>query len=391
MLALLFVLAAAPLVLLVGVGGRRLRHPQGYSEDVRQGVLPQVGLVVPVKGVRHGTRECLQALLRQDHPRHEVVFVVEKEDDPATEMIREALAEAKEKGRGIGRLVVAGVAEQCGQKNRNQLAGVAALGQGVDILAFCDSTHLPRPDWLRRLVTPIADGRAEASTAYHHVFMETRGLAAVGRCVSVLALYMMQEIPAVTQPWGGSMAIRRATFEKLGIAALWSTNVVDDVSLARRLEDCGLRAAPVLGARLDTFLASETFTGWRVWLERQWLYLKFIYPGSWLAVGIVLYLQALLLALGGAAALLGPFGLFGAGLTTAGWAYLLLLVVLGLWARECHPRPPGRGLWLAGFFATLFMAALSHMRTLGLGVIPWGGIVYSVGRGGEVLALRRGE
>jgi len=389
MLVILALIATAPLVLLVALGGRRLRESVSPREEAFAGPLPRTGLVVPVKGAPEGMAACLQALLQQDHPDYEVVFVVEDLADPAVPVITSVLEGADAPAKGRAQLVAAGISQGCGQKNWNQLAGLGALSPAVEILAFCDSTHMPRPDWLRKLVTPIVLGRAEASTSYHRVLPASRSLAAMGRTVSVLALHMMQEIPSITQPWGGAMAVARASFERLGVAGVWSRNVVDDVSLARILEDAGLRAEAVAGACMETPLSGETLGGWRAWLERQWQYLKFIFPGSWRAVGAVLYLQALLLLLSVAGAVSGLLGLVQGSVAAAAWTYLLVLAVLGLWARESHPAPGGRGGWLAAFFATLLMAAWSHARTLPARHIAWGGVCYEVGSKGEVLAVQR--
>ena len=389
MTVLLLLLAALPLTVLVFVGGRRLRDPEFHREAQYAGPLPRTALIVPVKGAPQGMAQCLQALLAQDYPDYEVVFAVEDAADPALGVITPLLAVSEAQAPGRGRVVVAGVAEQCGQKNWNQLAALATVGADARILAFCDSTHCPQPDWLRRLVTPLVLGQAEATTAYHHVHPAQWSLAATGRCITVLALYLLQELPAVSQPWGGSMAVTRKTFEALGVAGIWARSVVDDVTLAKALEGRGLRAAPVVGASLRTDLGPETVAGWRTWLERQWLYLRYIYPGSWVGVGLLLYLVAgtLLWALG--ACLLGLVGAVLGSTWLLATGYLGYLAFLGLVVGQCHPEPGPKGKWLLGFGATLLMAAWSHVRTWFADGIRWGGIVYQVGRGGEVLAVRR--
>ena len=344
--------------------------------------------MVPVKDAPAGMRPCLESLLRQNYPDYEVVFTMQDEQDPALAVVQAAQAAVGEAGPVV-RTAFAGQAGVCGQKNWNQLAGLKALNPMCAIFAFCDSTHVAPSHWLPELVRPVAAGEAVASTAYHHVFPRKRNLASLGRTISVLALYMMQEIPGITQPWGGSMAISRKVFEELNVADIWGQTVVDDVSLAVKLEGAGYKAQAVPEARMDTDLASENIRDWALWLKRQWLYLKFLFPGSWIAVGLLLYLQFAMLLLGLGGFVLGLMGAVPLPWFLLGCLHLGTCCGLGLWARRAHPEPAPPLPWLSGFFATLAMAAISHGLTLPERKISWRGISYLVGRQGKVRNIER--
>lgn len=389
LLVLLALLSLAPITVLILHGGRRLRQGHGPTTAPLPHPAPKVGLVVPVKDAPPGMQACLESLLRQDYPDYEVVFAMQDEHDPALAMVQAARAAAGEGGPRV-RTAFAGQARQCGQKNWNQLAGIAALDPGCSILAFCDSTHVAPPHWLPELVRPIATGESVASTAYHHVFPQKRNLASLGRLISVLTLYMMQEIPGITQPWGGSMAISRATFDQLDVAATWGRTVVDDVSLALKLERAGHKATAVPRARMDTDLPPETMRGWLIWLQRQWLYLKFLFPGSWIAVGLLLYLTLGLLVFDIATILLlTPLGLAPPSLLLPAGLHLGACILLVLHGRRAHPAPGNVILWLIGYLVTITMAAVSHAMTLPARKISWRGISYQVGREGAVEHIER--
>lgn len=388
LLTLLALLSLAPIAVLILHGGRRLRQGHGPAATPLPVPTPKVGLVVPVKDASPGMQACLESLLRQDYPDYEVVFAMQDDQDPALAVVHAAQAAVGDRGPTV-RTAFAGQARQCGQKNWNQLAGIAALDPGCSILAFCDSTHVAPPHWLRELVRPIALGESVASTAYHHVFPRKRNLASLGRTISVLTLYMMQEIPGITQPWGGSMAISRTTFDQLDVATIWGRTVVDDVSLALKLERAGHKALAVPSARMDTDLPAETMRGWRLWLQRQWLYLKFLFPGSWIAVGLLLYLTLGLLFFDIATLLLAPVGLLPASLLLPAGLHLGGCVVLALYSRRAHPTPGNVIPWLVGYLVTISMAAVSHAMTLPAKKISWRGISYQVGREGTVERIER--
>lgn len=392
-LLLFLLLAFAPVAVVVLYGGRRLGK---VAYDIpADSVLswPMVSVLVPVKGALPGMRRCLDAIVRQDYPCYEVLFITESSEDAAVPVI----AEVVESANGVERVsglqhtghVVSRLATMCGQKNQNLLTALTKISSESEVFVFCDSAHWPRTDWLRHLVAPIARGDAVSATAYHHGLPEPHTPANLGKAITILALYMLQEIDPITQPWGGNTAIRRDTFERLDIASLWGENVVDDVSLASALDKAGLKATPVPAAHLETNLSGESYTSWRSWFERQWLYLKFIYPGTWLCVGAVLYCITAMTILSPILLLLGTCGLLGTGSTVLVLLYLLGLFWLGFRARSLHPSPGSFYNWMRSFFTVLCWAGITHAATILTQELQWRDTVYKVGLHGKVLSLRR--
>ena len=390
-------MALAAVAALIFYGGRRLARSYRAPEVAPLIDWPAVALLVPVKGNPAGMDLCLDSLLTQDYPDYEIIFITQEEHDAATPVLDAAMARALLPAKGFGRprtcrRVVAGLATQCGQKNHNLLAGIAHLAPDRKILAFCDATHLAPPHWLRSLTMPIARGQSKAATGYHHCHPASTALARLaplGRTICVLALYMMQEIPAITQPWGGAMAIERATFDELGVAEIWATNVVDDVSLAARLQSSGLKARAAVAARMESPLPSESFAGWQDWLARQWLYLKFIFPGSWAAIGLALYTLAALMLWAAGRCLAANLGLISWDAAYLDSLFLCLLALLGLVARTRHPDPIPAHSWLAAFLTAILFAAWTHMTTLFSMTIGWRGLTYRVGINGTVRKVLR--
>lgn len=382
-----FILAAMALVLLVltvliFVGGRPLRPGVGTELNEWPGPWPRVALLVPVTGAAPGLRARLKALLTQDYPRYQVVFTTREATDPATSIILSLLPRYRR-----GRHVIAGPARSCGQKNHNLLAAVKLVGQVPEILVFCDSNQEAPPEWLKELVAPIATGEAQVSSGFHHVMARDPGMAVLGRAVTVLALYLTKGLRRLNQPWGGATAIRRSLFEELAVAKLWSENVVDDVSLAARLVQAGILVGIPKGASLYTPVEGETPAGWRDWLTRQWLYLKFCMPGTWLAGGLLVHLLWALVLLSAVRLLLAPLGLASGGQALAAALFLAGLTWLGIALRSYHPQPGPPGMWLPAYFAAMGMASWCHLRTLFAMEMRWRGICYRVGWRGKVVTV----
>jgi ceramide glucosyltransferase len=370
------------LAVLIFVGGRGLRPAAAAALAPPAGPWPPVALLVPVTGAAKGLEERLRALLRQDYPDYQVVFSTRDAQDPATAVILSFIR----RGSRV-RHVVSGPARSCGQKNHNLLAALKLVGQTPEILVFCDSNQEAHTGWLKAMVGPVVRGEVEVTSGYHQIVAAAPGIAVLGRAVSVLALYLTKGFRRLNQPWGGATAIRRRLFEDLGVAQLWAENVVDDVSLAARLVQAGLPVGLSPGACLYTPLEGDTLAGWRDWLTRQWLYLKFCLPATWLAGGLFMHLLLLLVLASGVRLLLAPLGWTSGGQVLTAALFLAGLTGLGVHLRTLHPQPGPVGRWLAAFGTAMAMASYCHLRTLLTGEMRWRGTTYRVGWRGKVVEI----
>ena len=295
--ASLLILSAAVLVTL---GGLAMARKPDSRQVPPAGTWPGVALVVPAAGAGAELPEAAAALLSQDYPFYRLIFVTRDGGDPATGIIRKAVGRDPR-----ARHVLSGKAFGCGQKNHNLLRGVeAALEENPEILAFCDSTRIAPPHWLRALVAPVAFGEVEVSSGYHHVLPLDGRLSALGHAFSVLLLYLTKGFSLLNQPWGGGTAIRMETFERLKVTDVWARNIVDDVSLAAILNKARIRVGLSRGAWATTPLEGETMGSWIRWLFRQWFYLKVCFPLAWAAAGVYCHLFSGMLVL----ALFAAFG-----------------------------------------------------------------------------------
>ncbi len=369
---------------LLWISGAKVIRP-GPLEAAAPGAgnLPRAGLVVPAAGRSPALSSAVLSLLSQDYPSYEVVFVTRDPEDPAAAVIREFID-----GRPGARLVFAGPTSRCGQKNRNLLRGLDALGDRPEILVFCDATRRAPPHWLRSLVTPVIRREFEVTSGYHHILPSDARLPTLGHACSVLVLYLTKGVPFLNQPWGGGTAIRRRTFERLGARDVWVRNVVDDVSLAALLKKNRVAVGASPGAWVVTPLAGETVGSWTRWLFRQWFYLKVCLPGSWLAAGAACHLLALGLLASVAGASLGTAGLVPASWTAASWFVLCLTAGFAIALRSLLPGAIPLIPWLAAVPMTAGAASWSHLRTLFTMEVEWREIRYRVCWSGAVKAVK---
>lgn len=373
-------------ILLLGIlllGGRRaLPSPETETDPPLPGPWPRLALIVPVTGAAPDLAANLRSLLTQDYPDYQVFFVIREPADPATAVI---LALMPEYSRV--RLVISGPAAGCGQKNHNLLAGLRLVDPAVEILAFCDATHLAPASFLSELALPILKREAQVTSGYHQIRPQDAGLATLGRAITVLILYLTKGFARLNQPWGGATAIRAALFEHLQVAKLWAENVVDDVSLAARLQRAGIPVGQARGACLATPLAGDTLAGWSRWLTRQWLYLKFCLPGAWLATGLLAFLALGLTALAAGRCLGGILGWVSPLLALEGGLFLVCLAGLSAALWKLHPRPGPLWRWVPACFIAVGMACRCHAQTWPAGEIRWRDLCYQVTWRGKVKGI----
>jgi ceramide glucosyltransferase len=204
---------------------------------------PFVSVIAPCRGLEPDLRENIAALFQQNYPAYEIIFVTDRVDDPALGVIEEVREEVPRKGPDAveTQCVVAGPAIDSGQKVHNLRAAVLRVDPRSKVLVFVDTDARPNSGWLRSLVAPLVDERLGASTGYRWFIPLKGGLASQLRSVwngSIASA--LGERADKNFCWGGSTAIRRSTFDKLGIRERWRGSVSDDFTMTRVLQEARL-------------------------------------------------------------------------------------------------------------------------------------------------------
>lgn len=239
---------------------------------------PMVTIIAPCKGVDEGMLANFDALLDQDLPEYEVIFVIDDPDDPAAGIIEQAWQEAE---RHV-KLVVAPKAAASSQKVENLREGVLHADPKSEVLVFVDSDARPSPGWLRALIAPLRDETIGAATGYRWFISEEPTLASELRSAwnaSIASALGPNEKSNFT--WGGSMAIRRDTFERIGMREKWQGTLSDDFAVTRAMRAAGLKIRFVPQA-LTASVESCTFRELFEFTNRQMKITRVYMPQLWL-------------------------------------------------------------------------------------------------------------
>jgi len=199
---------------------------------------PFVSVIAPGRGLEPGLVENVQTLLTQDYPAYEVLFVFDREDDPALEVLEELI---KHGFPPLTRTIIAGPATDCGQKVHNLRVAVDEIDAQSEVLVFVDTDARPAKDWLRKLVAPLTDETVGAATGYRWFIPERGGIASQLRGVwNASVASALGSDRAKNFCWGGSTAIRRTTFARLNVSERWRGSISDDFTITRVLKEAKL-------------------------------------------------------------------------------------------------------------------------------------------------------
>lgn len=252
---------------------------------------PFVTVIAPCKGVDQGLDVNLQAILSQQYPHYETLFVVDDLDDPAVPVIEALIG-----SRSGAKLVVASTAVDSSQKVENLREAVLHASESSEVFVFVDSDARPGPSWLSHLVRPLFRENIGASTGYRWFISPSGNLA------SQLRSAWNASIASALGPkfdsnfcWGGSTAIRRDLFDRLRMRDRWEGTLSDDFVMTAAIKEAGLGIAFVPQA-LSASVEECSFSDMVEFTTRQLKITRVYSPGHWAVsfIGSALFVSVML-------------------------------------------------------------------------------------------------
>jgi ceramide glucosyltransferase len=274
--ALSLLLGLAPLVLTARF---KRALPIMMRRKVDPDYRPPVSVILPCKGLDQGFEQNILALLSQDYPDMELLFVVATDDDPAFGALQRLVTSHKAAG-SRARLLTAGIATNRAQKLNNQLAAIAQCSPRCEVLVFIDSDCRPDAGFITRLIGPLSNAAVGASTGYRWYHPPVPSLGSMLRSTWNAGALPFLADPRTSHAWGGAMAIRRQTFESVGLATVWAGAVSDDMTLTVTMHKQGLRLEFVPQCMAVSY-ESSTLTETLEFTNRQSLISRVYFPPVW--------------------------------------------------------------------------------------------------------------
>jgi ceramide glucosyltransferase len=363
---------------------------------------PKAVVIVPCRGLEHDFEENIRAYLIQDYRDYEIILVTESESDPAYPALMKLIKASR---RPVW-MVVAGEAKVQGQKVHNLCAAIDMLNsidRRTEVLVFADSDAQVDRKWLSELVNHLSDKKIGATTGFRWYLPAHDQRWFGGRFASILlsiwnagALSLLGERSGFA--WGGSMAIRRETFEKLEIKERWQGSVSDDYVLTSAIREAGKRIKFVSKCLVPSY-SESTLKDLLEFTTRQMRITRVYSPGIWRLACLTHCLYNFTLWI-------GLFRIFsqsfeGAGNHLLAW-FLVVILALGSmsgWikagvAADLLPadRERAQGLWWAFALLGPVISALylyNIIASAGTRRIIWRGIEYQMISPGETVIRQR--
>jgi ceramide glucosyltransferase len=217
------------------------------------GYTPPVSILKPVKGVDAQAYRNFASFCQQDYPTFELLFGVADPGDPVIPLIERLQREFPE--RSI-RLIIA---EAFGANQKACLLHHLAEQARYDLLVASDSDMRATPDYLRRVVAPLADARVGLVTCPYRgeePLTFTAKLEALHMGATFLpSVVVARKFLAMRFATGATVALRQHDLRRMGGFAVLADYLADDYQLGVRIAELGLKVclsdyvmASVLGA-----------------------------------------------------------------------------------------------------------------------------------------------
>jgi ceramide glucosyltransferase len=247
---------------------------------------PPVSILKPLRGLDAQIYQNFVSFCEQDYPEFELVFGVADPDDPVAEAVRRL---QREYPQCDTRLVIT-PANRANRKaaQLHVLAGEARY----PVLVISDSDMRVGPDYLRRVVPPLADPTVGLVTCLY------RGVEPVTFTARMEALYMgatflpsvlvARKVLKMRFALGATVALRGSDLERMGGFAAVADYLADDYQLGAHIADLGLRVQ-MSDYIVNSVLGATTFTDqWN--REVRWAHCNRVsrpleYPGMLLTFG----------------------------------------------------------------------------------------------------------
>jgi ceramide glucosyltransferase len=264
------------------------------SGKERNWYLPDATVIVPCKGLDEAFEQNILSFFRQEYKTYRLWFVVEDSSDPAYPVLEKIInRHASQTAATEVRLFVAGKASLSSQKLHNILFCCRQIQSQTEAMVFADSDACADSRWLSHILYPLHTDKNGAASGYRWFVPKTQNSATLAlSCVNAAVAQVLGNNP-LNQAWGGSMAILVSTFRQVGLEAIWSRSICDDLTLSGAIRRAGKKMIYVP----TCMVASYESTTWSKLFEfgrRQFVITRIYAPQTWL-----LGLSAMLFSVGG--------------------------------------------------------------------------------------------
>jgi len=214
---------------------------------------PMISILVPARNEERNIATCVQSLLFQDYPSFEIIVLDDQSNDDTHAILVEIA-----KGNPLLR-VISGSPTPENQGGKNWACSQLAKQAKADYLLFTDADTFFHPQALRFIIASFEKEQADLLTGFPRQKVITWGERLLvpffpWASISFIPLWLSGRLPwrTFTVAVGQLMLFRREAYIAVGGHASLGTSVVDDLTLARKINAAGLHISVVSVSDLIT-------------------------------------------------------------------------------------------------------------------------------------------
>jgi ceramide glucosyltransferase len=221
---------------------------------------PPITVLKPVHGLEKHQRENLRSTCIQDYPEFQVVFSVQKSDDPAIPLLYELQQEF-----GSDRVTVAieNIRAGTNGKINNMIGGLKHARH--DMLVISDSDVRLKPDYLKIIIAPLKDPKVGCScTLYKAVCADTwyEKIELLTLNADFITNVLFAHVSGASKfCLGASAALHRSTLNEIGGLEALADYLVEDYEMGRRIWTKGKKVA-IVPYFVDTMVDLKSPSQW---------------------------------------------------------------------------------------------------------------------------------
>ncbi len=203
---------------------------------------PAITILKPVHGLEPELYENLRSFCDQRYPRYQVIFGVQRHDDPAIPVIQSVILACADRDLEL----VIGAEAEAGNPKIANLRPMLARAR-YDVFAIADADMRVDSGYLAALAAEFDDARTGAVTCLY------AGVSHGGTASALAALQLNDQFaPSVLVAtlgaplrfcFGSTMAVRRAALDAVGGLDALAPHLADDYTLGRLVAERGYRVA----------------------------------------------------------------------------------------------------------------------------------------------------
>ncbi|MBW4641480.1 MAG: glycosyltransferase family 2 protein [Goleter apudmare HA4340-LM2] len=350
--------------------------------------LPKTAVVLCLRGADPFLSNCVRSLLEQNYPQYDLKLIVDHKEDTAWKIASDTIQEVRATNVQISPLSI--IRSNCSLKCSSLVQAVSELDDSYEVVALVDADTVVHANWLRELVSPLADPKVGATTG-NRWYLPTGNywgslVRYIGNVSSVVQMYLFQI------PWGGSLAIKTEVLRQTGLLDKWSQAFCEDTMISSVLGKYGVKVKFVPSLLMLNREECD-LPSLRSWIERQLLCSRLYHP-RWSAVvgdavSSILFPVLTILSLLGAvlsgqwdtaAMLLASYTSY-----TLGLLWLMLIVEQGVQqVLPYHGQPVPKlslttiGKLFLGIPLTQWVYGLGLLSSLWMPTVKWRGVTYLI-------------